>query len=64
MNNFLHMLKIISLCSAATHNMCLERKGDTACEREDISLQLLLLVFVFQQCFPPQDGICQGRKLN
>lgn len=43
-NNFPHMLKIISLCSA-THNMHLERKSDTACEGEYISLQFLFLFF-------------------
>ena len=37
MNNFPHMLKIISLCSAP-HTMYLGRKSHIAREREDISL--------------------------
>lgn len=45
MNNFPHMLKIISLCSE-TYNMYLKRKNGAACEQEDISFKLLLLAFM------------------
>lgn len=45
MNNFPHMLKIISLCSE-TYNMYLKRKNGTACEQEDLSFKLLLLAFM------------------
>ena len=55
MNNFLHMLKIISLCSA-THSMYLRGKSHTSREQEDISLQLLLLGVFFNDFFLPQDG--------
>lgn len=58
MNDFSHMLKIISL-GPATPNMYLERKADTACELGggSISLQLPLLFFSNNFSFSEsQDG--------
>lgn len=58
MNNFPHMLKIISLCSAP-HSMGLTRENSIACEQGCISYfwyclifwQLFLLLFVFACLF-------------
>lgn len=66
MNNFPHMLKIISLCSAP-HTLCIWEERVTLLGNGRIFLYNFCywcLFFFPQQLFPPQEEISEDGKLT